>query len=60
MERIDLYDIWVIFVETKGLALEEVDDLFDGFIHADGVFIGNGECCEQQGDTTSWTALFSP
>jgi MFS family permease len=35
--------IWWLFVETKGLALEEVDELFDGVVHADGVFIGNGE-----------------
>lgn len=35
--------IWFFFVETKGLALEEVDKLFDGQIHADGVFVGRGD-----------------
>jgi MFS family permease len=35
--------IWFFFVETKGLALEEVDELFDGTIHAEGVFVGRGD-----------------
>ena len=35
--------IWLFFVETKNLALEEVDQLFDGEIHAEGVFIGRGD-----------------
>ena len=34
--------IWFYFVETKGLALEEVDELFDGVVHSDGVHIGGG------------------
>ena len=33
---------WFSFVETKGRALEEVDELFDGVVHADGIFIGDG------------------
>lgn len=35
--------IWLFFVETRNLALEEVDELFDGKIHADNVFIGRGD-----------------
>lgn len=34
--------IWFFFVETKGLALEEVDELFDGVVHSTGVHIGDG------------------
>ena len=34
--------IWFWFVETKGLALEEVDELFDGIVHTDGIHIGSG------------------
>lgn len=34
--------IWFWFVETKGLALEEVDQLFDGVVHTEGILIGNG------------------
>ncbi|RFU29524.1 hypothetical protein B7463_g6815, partial [Scytalidium lignicola] len=34
--------IWSWFVETKGLALEEVDEIFDGMIHTDGVHVGDG------------------
>lgn len=34
--------IWFLFVETKGLALEEIDGLFDGIVHTDGVHIGDG------------------
>ncbi len=34
--------IWYWFVETKGLALEEVDKIFDGVVHTDGVLIGDG------------------
>jgi hypothetical protein len=30
------------FVETRNLELEEVDELFDGKIHAGNVFIGLG------------------
>lgn len=40
--------IWFYFVETKDLALEEVDELFDGQIHAEGVFIGRGDLKEDQ------------
>ncbi|CZR59840.1 uncharacterized protein PAC_09734 [Phialocephala subalpina] len=29
--------IWFWFVETKGLALDEVDEVFDGAVHTDGV-----------------------
>ncbi|KUI55193.1 Lactose permease [Cytospora mali] len=35
--------IWYWFVETKGLALEEVDQIFEGVVHSDGVFIGDGK-----------------
>jgi MFS family permease len=34
--------IYFWFVETKGLSLEEVDEIFDGVIHTDGVRIGDG------------------
>lgn len=34
--------IYYWFVETKGLALEEVDGIFDGVVHTDGVHIGDG------------------
>jgi MFS family permease len=34
--------IWFWFAETKGMALEEVDEIFDGIIHTDGVHVGNG------------------
>lgn len=34
--------IYFLFIETKGLALEEVDELFDGFVHTDGVVVGDG------------------
>jgi MFS family permease len=34
--------IWKWFVETKGLTLEETDELFDGIMHSDGVFVGDG------------------
>ncbi|KAI7972324.1 hypothetical protein EIK77_003395 [Talaromyces pinophilus] len=34
--------IWFWFVETKGLALEEVDKLFDGVVHTEGIRIGDG------------------
>jgi hypothetical protein len=34
-------------VETRNLALEEVDELFDGKIHADNVFIGRGDVCRR-------------
>ncbi|KAJ9144701.1 Major facilitator superfamily domain, general substrate transporter [Pleurostoma richardsiae] len=34
--------IWFWFVETKGLALEEVDQLFDGVVHTEGIRIGDG------------------
>lgn len=34
--------IYFWFVETKGLALEEVDKLFDGLVHTEGVHIGDG------------------
>ena len=29
-------------METKGLTLEETDELFDGIMHSDGVFVGDG------------------
>lgn len=32
--------IW-LFVETKGKTLEEVDEIFDGTIHTEGVIIGD-------------------
>jgi hypothetical protein len=35
--------IWFWFVETTGLALEEVDEIFDGMIHTDGVHVGDGK-----------------
>lgn len=38
--------IFWFFVETKGRALEEVDELFDGVVHADGIFIGDGKNVE--------------
>ncbi|EOO04057.1 putative hexose transporter protein [Phaeoacremonium minimum UCRPA7] len=43
--------IWFFFVETKSLALEEVDKLFDGKIHADGVFVGRGDDIRLKADT---------
>lgn len=42
--------IWYFFVETRTLALEEVDELFDGKIHADGVFIGRGDDVKTKAD----------
>lgn len=45
--------IWFLFVETKGLALEEIDELFDGEIHAEGVFIGNGDNIQSKGAHTT-------
>lgn len=32
--------IW-LFVERKGRTLEEMDELFDGTVHRDGVIVGN-------------------
>lgn len=40
--------IWFWFVETKGLALEEVDQLFDGVVHTDGVLVGDGTNMEER------------
>lgn len=34
--------IWWGFVETRRLALEEVDEIFDGLVHTDGVHVGDG------------------
>jgi hypothetical protein len=34
--------IWKWFVETKGLTLEETDELLGGIMHSDGVFVGDG------------------
>jgi len=34
--------IFFWFVETKGLSLEEVDEIVDGVVHTDGVRIGDG------------------
>lgn len=31
-----------LFVETRGKTLEEIDQIFDGTIHTDGVLIGDG------------------
>ncbi|KAK5128525.1 hypothetical protein LTR85_003195 [Meristemomyces frigidus] len=41
--------IWFLFVETKGRSLEEVDELFDGCVHAEGVFVGNGDEVRNKG-----------
>lgn len=35
--------IWFFVVETRNSALEEVDELFYGKIHADNVFIGRSD-----------------
>lgn len=35
--------IWWKFVETKGMTLEEVDEIFDGVVHSEGVRIGTGD-----------------
>ncbi|KAL6408724.1 putative hexose transporter protein [Ilyonectria robusta] len=35
--------IWSLFVETKGMTLEEVDEIFDGVVHTEGVRIGTGD-----------------
>lgn len=32
--------IW-LFVETKGRTLEEMDELFDGTVHRDGIIVGH-------------------
>ncbi|RSL52702.1 hypothetical protein CEP51_015009 [Fusarium floridanum] len=33
--------VYWLFVETKGRTLEEIDELFDGMVHTDGVIIGH-------------------
>lgn len=35
--------IWLFSIQTRNLAVEEVDKLFDGKIRADDDFIGQGD-----------------
>ncbi|KAJ0301935.1 hypothetical protein COL516b_007442 [Colletotrichum fioriniae] len=43
--------IW-LFVDTKGRTLEEIDEIFDGIGHADGVIIGTNIAQGFELDTT--------
>ncbi|RSL93126.1 hypothetical protein CEP52_013444 [Fusarium oligoseptatum] len=41
--------IWWKFVETKGMTLEEVDEIFDGVVHTEGIRIGTGDRLAKSG-----------